>query len=48
MNPLFDYIKRHWNGEMPLAQAFWFNFVLLYCLLHASERLLPPVSPRTR
>ena len=42
MNRLFCYIGRHWKGEMPLAQAFWLNFVLLYCLLQAGERLLFP------
>ena len=39
---LYQYIGRHWAGELSLARAFWLNFVVVYIVLNAVERFLFP------
>jgi len=42
-----SYIRRHWRGELPLAQAFWINLVLVRIVLFYADRLFqPPFAPR--
>jgi len=37
-----DYLIKHWRGELPLAQAFWINLVVLMIILGLLERLMFP------
>ncbi len=39
---MFNYLKQHWRGNLPLAQSFWVNLVLLFFLLGILERFLFP------
>jgi hypothetical protein len=39
---LIKYIKRHWRGNLSLAQAFWVNLVVLFLALGLLERFLFP------
>ncbi len=39
---LINYIKRHWRGNLSLAQAFWVNLVILFLALGLLERFIFP------
>ncbi len=39
---MFNYLKLHWRGNLPLAQSFWINLVLLFLLFGILERFLFP------
>ena len=39
---MFNYLKLHWRGKLPLAQSFWINLVLLFFLFGILERFLFP------
>jgi len=39
---VFNYLKLHWRGNLPLAQSFWINLVLLFLLVGILERFLFP------
>ena len=39
---MFNYLKLHWRGNLPLAQSFWINLVLLFLLVGILERFLFP------
>jgi hypothetical protein len=39
---VFNYIKRHWQGKLPLTQAFWVNLVFLFFVFAICERFLFP------
>ncbi len=39
---MFNYLKLHWRGNLPLAQSFWVNLVLLFLLFGILERFLFP------
>ncbi len=39
---MFKYIEQHWRGNLPLAQSFWINLVLLFLLFGILERFLFP------
>lgn len=39
---MIDYLRRHWNGRLPLLQAFWLNFFLLFLAFEMLEPYLWP------
>lgn len=39
---MIDYVLRHWRGQIPLLQAFWLNFFLLYLVLESIEPFVWP------
>lgn len=36
------YLRAHWRGEQPLAQAFWINLVLVRVAIHGGQAALRP------